>query len=112
MMSRAISLALANPVKGLPRMAAVIADGKRVVSIGLNSRKTHPLAARYGRNPEALCIHAEIAAIASARESVDGMTMYIARVRKDGHPALAKPCIGCAMALAAFGISDVHFTVD
>lgn len=107
---RAISLARANPVQNLPRMAAIITDGKRIVSTGFNSRRTHPLAARFQRNPAALCIHAELAAIVNAREPIAGMTMYVARVLKSGEPALAKPCVGCERAIAAFGIKDVTWT--
>lgn len=91
-------------------MAAVIMDGKREVSWGWNSRKTHPLAFRFSRRHDRVCIHAEISALAAAREPVDGMAMYVARVLKDGSPALAMPCTACQSALAAFGIENVSWT--
>lgn len=95
---------------GLPRMAATIYDGRRMASYGLNSRRTHPLQARFGRNEQSLCLHAEIAALANARQSVAGMVMYVARVYRNGEPALAKPCAGCERAIVEFGLSDVQWT--
>lgn len=106
----AIRLAKANPVVGLPRMAAIIMDRRRVISYELNSRKTHTLAARFQRNEGAFCLHAEIAALINARGQVNGMTIYVARVLKNDAPALAKPCFGCGRALTAYGIGDVFWT--
>jgi pyrimidine deaminase RibD-like protein len=107
---KAVELAKANPVQGLPKMAALIYDKKRVVSYGLNQKKTHPLQARFTKHPEALCIHAEIAALANARQSVEGMVMYVARVNRRGEPRLAKPCKGCASAIIEFGLGNVEWT--
>lgn len=109
-------LARGNDVKDLPRMAAVIADKRGIViGTGANSRKTHPLAKKYGKHPEALCLHAEIAAIKDALREIgpdefSDYTLYVARVLKDGTPALAKPCIGCARAILEFGIGNVEWT--
>lgn len=110
MLATAINLAIANPVTDLPRMAAVIMNRRRVVSYGLNSRRSHPLAKRFGRNEECFLLHAEIAALVNAREPVGGCDIYVARVLKSGMPAMAKPCRGCARALDAFGISGVFWT--
>lgn len=110
-LARAISLARANTISdGLPRMAAVIMDGKREVSWGWNSRRSHPLQFRFSQRHDKICVHAEVSALAAAREPVDGMAMYVARVLKDGSPALAKPCSACQSALAAFGIENVSWT--
>ncbi len=106
----ALEIARANAVVGLPRLGAVICDGKRVVSTGFNRRKSHPLAARYQKNSECIYLHAEISAIANAREDITGMTLYVARVLKSGEPALAMPCQGCARAVVAFGL-NVEWTV-
>jgi deoxycytidylate deaminase len=110
-LDHAVKVALANmSADGLPRMGAVIYRRRRLISIGQNSRRSHPLQARYGRNPASICIHAEIAALANARESVAGAVMFVARVFRDGKPALAQPCSGCQRAIAAFGLSDVEWT--
>ena len=100
-----------NPVKGLPPMAAVIMDGNKIVSVGLNARKTHPLAAKFGKHDKANCLHAELSAIVNARCNIKGMTMYVARAhRKTGEAMLAKPCKGCARAILAFNLGDVEWT--
>lgn len=115
----ALDLARRNPVRDLPKMAAIIVDKKgMVVSYGMNSRKSDPLAAKYGRHPDAIYPHAELAAIKSAVDyfRLDGLeelyecTMYVARVLKNGEPALAKPCIGCQRAIQEFGITNVEWT--
>jgi len=110
-LEHALKIAQANGIQDLPRMAAVIYDKRnRLVSVGLNSRRTHPLAAKFGKHVEAICLHAEIAAIVNARQCVEGMTMYIARVGSKNEPRLAKPCTGCQRALIAFKLKRVVWT--
>lgn len=110
-LDRALTLARANTVSdGLPRMAAVIMDGRREVSWGWNSRRSHPLQFRFSQRHDKICVHAEISALAAAREPVAGMAMYVARVLKDGSPALARPCPACRSAIAAFKIGDIQWT--
>lgn len=113
-LNEVIRFAQANEVKGLPRMAATLyaGDGWHPY-VGFNSRKTHPLAKRFGRHEDAICLHAEIDAIRNCLRCGDdpeGGTMYVARVLKNGKPALAKPCEGCQRAIVAFGIRDVFWT--
>jgi deoxycytidylate deaminase len=93
-------------------MAAVLVTNDGVV-VGMNKRKTHPLQARYGKNEKAICLHAEIDALAKAsrlRYNIEGGRMYVARVKKDGQVGSAKPCTGCARALIAFGVDKVEWT--
>jgi tRNA(Arg) A34 adenosine deaminase TadA len=111
----AIQIAKANPVVGLPKMAAVIARRKKIISVGLNTHKTDPLQLRYSRHPLSVCKHAEISAIKNAIKAdrnVDlrGTTIFIARVMKDGTTAIAKPCEGCQKALTAYGINRAYWT--
>lgn len=113
MLSKAIALARNNPVKCLPQMAAILVTKDGEEYVGYNSRKTHPLARKFGRNTSSVCLHAEIDAIRKGLRSEDGLSnskMYVARVFKDGRPALAKPCGGCQRAIIAFGISEVEWT--
>lgn len=112
MIHRATQMARLNPVAGLPKMAAILLANKRLF-LGYNSRKTHPLAKKFGKNSDAVCLHAEIDAIRTCTAqgvSPEGGTMWVARVLKNGQPALAKPCPGCQAALVAFGIKEVHWT--
>lgn len=109
--------------KNLTGVVASIYIGNKLVSYGFNSRKTHPLAYRFRKNKNAICIHAEVDAIANAlrRVSADDLaysTMYIARAKSPAPrkpktlKGLAKPCEGCARAIAAFRISSIYYTED
>lgn len=95
------------------RLCAVITDKSgKVISKGINQRKTHPLQIKHaGRiNPEACFLHAEIAALVKCRGVPH--TMFVARVLKDGTPALAKPCPICQAAIEEAGIKEVVYTLD
>lgn len=112
----ALEVARNNPIKKLPQMGAVIVDKKgKLLSYGINSKKSNPFAAKYGRHPDAIYPHAEISAIKSAIkkggiEQLEGGTIFVARVKKNGTPALAKPCSGCARAIYEFGIHNIIWT--
>lgn len=115
MLSEAIELARNNDVEDLPRMAAIISKRKRVISTGLNSRKTHPLMKKYTNNHLKIYMHAEIAAINNAlkthsKEELRGADIFVARVLKNGSRAVAKPCPVCQKALDDFGITGVYWT--
>lgn len=113
LLEEAIKVALANPITDLPKMAALIYNRKKLIAVGMNSRKSHPLAKQFQKNPHTVCVHAEIAALVNAMRqgiSVEGMSIYIARVGKLGYPMLAKPCSGCSRALMSFGINNIYWT--
>jgi len=98
-------------------MGAVLAYRNRVVAVGQNSTKSHPLAAKYSKNEKAICLHAEIDAIKNALKVVDvedlnKMTLYVARVKRTGLIGNAKPCNGCQRAIETFGIGSVVWTED
>lgn len=109
----ALQLARANPVLNIPKMAAILTDGSRSY-MGLNKQKTHPLQAKFQRNPHTFFLHAEIDAFVNAiRNGITDFSKYqlfVARVMKNGEPALAKPCKGCQQAIIHFNIRDVDWT--
>lgn len=114
-LDKAIQYALQNPITSLPRMAAVLEiPNIPVLWIGYNKLTTHPLQKEFGRNASAIYLHAEIDAIVRALEEVSvpfhDAHMYVARVWKNGTPALAKPCVGCERAIVHFGITHVEWT--
>ena len=85
--------------------------------------KSHPMAAKYGKNEHAIFLHAEVAAIKNALREIDvddfsKCDIYITRVKKE-KPftkkfvwGLAKPCPGCARAIAEFGFKRTIYTCD
>lgn len=118
MMELAIKIARTNPIKrrgrsSAQRMAAVLSNGKDIYT-GMNSWKTHPMQARFSRHPDCIHIHAEIAAIVAAvragQRDLSGFSLWVARVLRDGHTALAAPCTGCQRAIGAFDIANVYWT--
>lgn len=106
------------------KLAAAVVYKNKIVSIGINRNKTDPLQAKFGKNDEAIYLHAEIHAIKNAlRElSVDDLAkcdLYVCRVKRPSEKTkkkfvwgMSKPCSGCARAIAEFGIRNVIYTTD
>src|SRR5580693_3718965 len=79
---------------------AVRRDGKIVRS--RNGSTPYP----NGKSPSC---HAEARTL---RKSGYGATVYVARVRRDGSLALAKPCVHCMGSLRAMGVEIVYWTIS
>jgi len=98
---------------GKARLAACIVKRNRLVSIGVNCKKSHPMAAKYGSHEHKIYLHAEVNAIKNALRvlhNLQGCTLYVARAKYvNGYMTygLAKPCIGCASCIVEFGVKDV-----
>ena len=95
--------------KGRFRLAAGVVYKGHLVATGVNSYKTHPLAIKYGKNPDAIFLHAEVDCIKNSLrlltlEELARSTMYVVRVKKDGSYGSSCPCIGCSRAIAEFSI--------
>jgi len=122
-------VAKANPVEDWPRLAAAVVRRNKIVSIGLNDKKTDPFQAKFGKNEDSIYRHAEIAAIKTAwQESypkvLTGCILYVARakfIRPNSSImvyGLAKPCCGCMGAIMAMKsnnkihIDSIVFTTD
>jgi tRNA(Arg) A34 adenosine deaminase TadA len=105
------------------KISAAIAIKGQIISTGRNQKRTHPLAARFQKHKDAIYLHAETAAIANSlnhmhKDELKRATLYVHRVK---HPhartaewcdGLARPCIGCQAAIAAFGIPRVIYSTD
>lgn len=96
------------------KTGAVIVYRNRIISIGSNSKKTHPLARTYSKHPEAIYLHAEIDAIIKIKDSsiLKDSSIYIARKKNNGFCGLSKPCNGCMAAISHFDIAHVNYTID
>ena len=115
-------IAAANP-NPQEKFAAAIVYRNRIISVGMNSMKSHPLQAKYRKNPHAVFLHAEIAAIKNALREVEvddlaKCDIYIARVKRPNQFTkkyvfgLSKPCCGCQRAIAEFGLKRTIYTTD
>jgi tRNA(Arg) A34 adenosine deaminase TadA len=89
--------------------------GARLSDMGINfcnSRKSHPWLVKQGF-PAYSDIHAEMRAVMYSllqRLGLDGQTLYVARVCRDGTLGLAKPCKYCMAVLVTSGLKRVVWT--
>lgn len=88
-----------EPVASSRHTAAVVYKNK-IIAVGCNSTKTHPIQAKYGRNSKSIYLHAEVHAMikATALIGVDKLRycdLYVIRLGKKGELLNSKPCSGC-----------------
>lgn len=107
------------------RIASAIVRKNEIISIGINSLKTHPFQAKFGKNKNAICLHSEVSAIKNALRVIDEdelkkCSLYVVRRKKFriSHGkyryvhGMAKPCLGCSNCIATFGIKNVFYTTN
>ena len=118
-----IAADIVRPAKANTRVSAAIVYKNDIVSFGVSARKSHPFQAKYGKNEDAVYLHAETDAIKNALkyisvEELEKSTLYICRIKfTDTHKknmifGLSKPCCGCAKCISAFGIKNVVYSLD
>jgi deoxycytidylate deaminase len=111
-----------SPVKSA-RLAACVVLQNDIISFGVNEMKSHPFQARYGKNSDAVYLHAETSAIKNALKYISladlkRSSLYICRVKYTDATktklmfGTAKPCAGCFRCINTFDISRVYFTLD
>lgn len=106
---------LCSTVEFRSRHSAAIFKGNSLLATGVNRDKTHPLCAYYGKNPEAIYLHAELDAIIHGlnrvgAKGIKGATIAACRVTRDGKLANSCPCEGCSKAIKAFGLTAIYST--
>lgn len=86
----------------------------RIISIGYNSyTKTHPVQeyfAKLAGMPEKKYLHAEIAALLKAGDKKIHK-IKIERYNSRGEPANAAPCPICQLAIKAYGVKVIEYTI-
>jgi tRNA(Arg) A34 adenosine deaminase TadA len=97
------------------KVKATIFDKRgKVISCGTNSyEKTHPLQYKLSKqcgNPDAIYLHAEIAAIVKLKKYHSAHKILIERYDSEGKPRMAKPCQVCALAIKQADITVVEYT--
>jgi deoxycytidylate deaminase len=108
---------------GWAKLASAVVYKNRIISIGVNSYKSHPFQRRFASNKDAIFLHAETSAIHSALRIMDthddlsDCDIYVCRMKHLGPnldfvSGMAKPCMGCSRAIAEFGIRNVFYTTD
>lgn len=104
------------------KLGAVMMIGNRVLSVGYNITKTHPIQKKYnierGYDPNVKNngqIHAEMMCLINTKYlDVDWskVSLYIYREHKDHSTAIAKPCPACEKAIRERGINQVYYTTE
>ena len=95
------------------RLGAVLAKKNRVISTGYNDmRKTHTIMQKYNRDKTwAPGLHAEVdACIGVPAAEMDGADLYVVRILKSGHLAMARPCRICQRFILDVGIRRVYYS--
>lgn len=91
---------------------AVIVKAGSVLSMGVNkwrNKMVNPPVTTTDYNPF-LSYHAEVDAINHANADLNGATIFIARIGKDGTERFSRPCQRCTQAIKKAGIRKVIYT--
>ena len=96
------------------RLGAVLVSKNRVVGLGFNQmKKTHPKQERFNTMEEPIGLHAEVhACIGVPTPHLQGSTLYIARLLKNGNLAMSKPCESCRRFLIFAEVRRVIYTIS
>lgn len=105
------------------RVISAIYNKKKFITFGVNSRKSNPFQARYGKNKNAIYFHAETNALKRAHLLIGEellrakTTLFIVRIKRIPNRnkwiwGLAKPCVGCMRAIIDMKINQVIYTED
>jgi len=101
------------------KIGCVLTKGRKLVSSGYNTlAKTHPLQSHYASlvgKPDAIFLHAEIAAIVEAKSKgidLTGCVAYVFRRGLGGDVRMARPCPICMKGLKDVGITSIVYTTD
>jgi deoxycytidylate deaminase len=107
------------------KIASAIVIGNEIVSIGINSMKSHPFQKKYSRNSSSIFWHSETNAIFNSLKRVHEdelryATLYIVRSKYNSSVlnkrkrifGLARPCTGCMSAIQRFRIPNVIYTCE
>jgi deoxycytidylate deaminase len=105
------------------RVCAGIVYKNDIVTFGINSKKSHPLQAKFSADPNCIYLHAEIDCLARAAKELNPdelakSTLYISRARytapnKDMMTqGLACPCETCQKAIAKFNVGKTIYSLD
>jgi deoxycytidylate deaminase len=93
------------------QVGAVVFNKGRIISVGYNSTKTHTKLMKYFSHAT---LHAECDAVLHCPnpDALDGASMIVYRTKKNGSPAMSKPCPMCRQIMFEYGIKKVYWSTD
>ncbi len=92
--------------------AAVLIQGKTIISVGWNKPKSNGLVRTYAPH-DRMTIHAEVDCVLRGRRKHDltGSTIYVARKYKEhDYLTMSAPCSTCYTILRRYGVRHVYYT--
>lgn len=93
------------------RHCAIITKGKKIISIGVNSKTSHT-EMFSNKDQNKIFLHAEIQCLLGVRyRDINGYTMYIGRYSSAGNN-ISKPCPKCMSSIKTRGIKKIVYTTD
>lgn len=93
------------------KLGAAVFKKNRIISVGYNSKKTHPKLLRYFKHST---LHAECDSIfhCENKEILKGSDIFVFRESKAGTPLLSKPCSMCVQVLFEHGVKRAFWTTE
>ena|SRR3990167_5425173 len=94
------------------RLGAVIFRRDKVLGRGFNTpNKTHPQSlAPYKTRCAEFNSYINAVNLGISPNKLQGASLYVHRIKKDGSPGLAKPCEFCKRFLDQVGIKDIQYS--
>lgn len=103
------------------RIGCVAVYQNRIIGIGYNCNKTHPIQKEFNRyrkirynNAITPTIHAEMMCLLSIKNmdlKWNKVSLYVFRSCAKGY-GMARPCAACMEAIKEFGIKNIYYTTD
>ena len=100
------------------RHFSFILDRNRIISIGLNSLKTHPLNLKYkyvNKNNQSISnivgTHSELSAVIKlGKEDCSKLTLINTRINRNNRLDFSAPCSGCCDMIDQLNFKNVFFS--
>ena len=88
-----------------------IVKGSKILSIGINTDKTHPRTLRFNYHCQPKT-HSELSAVIKlGKEDCSDFTFINIRLTKDDKTAISKPCSGCMDMLSQVGFKKIIYSI-
>lgn len=93
------------------KLGAALYSRRKLISVGWNHTKTHPLLFQGSKHRRQESRHAEFSVLLGVpKHLVVGSTVFVARVTKGGRVSMAKPCPSCQNLLKTAGVRKVYYS--
>lgn len=101
------------------RHFSFILDKNHIISIGMNSPKTHPLNLKYNyvnKNNQNISdivgTHSELSAVIKlGEEDCSGLTLVNTRINRNGELDFSAPCSGCKDMIKQLNFKNVFYSI-